>query len=412
MKRRIICIFLILIFILPYFIVNVSNGAGEDVTFSISSQNAKRGDVITVLVDMNCINNFVAANFELNYNSNVLEYVPFTTGGEVDYTQNCGPIILNNGSSPATVLINSNTAGKIKIGYMSQTSIAGKSGQLFIFKFNVKSNAPYGNSEVSLSTTTLKNSNGNNLNASYQSGYIGVISGINMSTSTMSLTTGESNQLSVTSPQGTIYDNVSWTSSNSSVASVTVGSDSKTATITANSAGTATITALLDGLSTTCTITVSAPVEQYTISIGNPVWSFLPRTQTRNLEATFNPSSSAEGKTLTWSSSNTSVATINSTTGKITAVANGTTTITVTDGTKSATYTLTVNKMLGDADNDVKITSYDAYRALKLSTDQNAGYNIDQDEVVILDVERNGDISSNDAYLILKHSVGLISSFN
>lgn len=85
--------------------------------------------------------------------------------------------------------------------------------------------------------------------------------------------------------------------------------------------------------------------------------------------------------------------------------------ITATDGNKNSTHTLTVNGILGDIDNDTKITAYDAYRALVLSVDQNSGESVNADEVVVLDVERNGNMSSNDAYLILKHSVGVITNF-
>ena len=68
--------------------------------------------------------------------------------------------------------------------------------------------------------------------------------------------------------------------------------------------------------------------------------------------------------------------------------------------------------LLGDSNDDSQITSYDAYRALVLYGNQDSGYTVEQNEVVVLDVERNGNMSSNDAYLILKYSVGLINSFN
>lgn len=400
--------------VLPFIYMIRSNAAGNDVSFSIESMNAQKGETYTVKVNMDCTTNFSASNLVLTYDSNVLEYVPYyDEDNEVDYNQNCGQTILNTSGIPnATVLINSDTAGTIKIGYMSTKSVAGKSGEFLKFKFKVKTNAASGNSTISLTTTTLKNENGTNLNAQYNNGTISILSAIAMNNSTLQMTVGDESQLSISSSNGTIFDNVTWTSSNTSVATVTANTDTKTAKVTANSAGSSTITATVGGVSTTCVVTVTEPEEVYTISITNPSWTFLPVSQKRSLSATFDPSTSSDGKTITWSSSNTNVATINSSTGEITAIAKGTTTITATDGNKSATYTLNVNKTLGDIDEDSKITAYDAYRALVLSADQNSGETVNEDEVVILDVERNGNMSSNDAYLILKHSVGLITSFN
>lgn len=414
MKKKILVIGIIICLIIPFAYMIRSNAAGNDVSFTIGSMNAQKGETYTVKVNMNCTTSFSAGNFVLTYDSNVLEYIPYyDEDNEVDYNQNCGQTILNSSGVPnATVLINSDTAGTIKIGYMSTKSVAGKSGEFLKFKFKVKSNATNGNSNISLTTTTLKDENGNNLDAQYNNGVISVLSAITMNNSTLQLTVGNQGQLSISSSNGTIFDTVTWTSSNTSVASVTANSDTKTANVTANSAGSSTITASVGGVSATCVVTVPEPEVVYTISITNPAWTFLPVSQKRALSATFNPSSSATGKTITWSSSNTSVATINSSTGVITAKATGTTTITATDGTKSNTYTLTVNKTLGDIDDDSKITSYDAYRALVLYANQASGGTVNANEVVVLDVEKNGNMSSNDAYLILKHSVGLISNFN
>ena len=403
----------IMCLILPFALVIVSYASNNDVVFSVESKNAQKGETITTVVNMNCTNSFSAANLILNYDSNVLEYVPYyDEDNEVDYNQNCGATILNQSGIPiGTVLINSDTAGTIKVGYMSTKSVAGKIGEFLKFKFNVKNNAAYGNSEISLSATTLKDENGTNLNAEYNNGAISILSAITMNNSTMEMLISGQNQLSVSSSTGTIFNTVTWTSSNTSVASVVANTDTKTATVTANSVGSTTITASVGGVSATCVVTVTEPEEEYTISITNPLWTFLPATQRRTLSATFNPTTSGNGKTITWSSANTNVATINASTGEITAIANGTTVITATDGTKSNTYTLTVSKTLGDVDEDSRITSYDAYRALVLYGNQASGETVNENEVVVLDVEKNGGMSSNDAYLILKHSVGMISNF-
>ena len=403
----------ILCLILPFMYSIESYAASNDVSFSVKNMNAQRGETITEVVDMNCTTSFSAANLVLTYDSNVLEYIPYyDEDNEVDYNQNCGQTILNSSGIPnATVLINSETAGTIKVGYMSTKSVAGKSGEFLKFKFKVKDNAEYGNSNITINATTIKDENGTNLNAQYSNGIVSILSAITMSTSNLEMLVGEQNHISVEATNGSIFDSITWTSSDSNIVNITSNTGTTEIYFTAVSAGSATITASVGGVSATCTVIVTEPEEEYTISITNPSWTFLPATQKRTLSATFNPVSSGTGKTITWSSSNTSVATVNSTTGEITAVANGTTTITATDGNKNNTYTLTVNKTLGDVDEDSKITSYDAYKALVLYANQTLEETINENEVVILDVERDGNMSSNDAYLILKYSVGLISNF-
>ena len=406
MKKKFLSIIIVLCMMLPYMFSVASYAANPDVTFSVASMNAQRGETITVKVNMTCVTSFSAANFTLSYDSNVLEYVPYlNSSNEVDYSQNCGSTIPSDG----TVVINSNTAGTIKVGYMSQSSVAGKNGEFLKFKFKVKSNATYGNSNVTLTATTLKSSNGTNLNGTYNNGVVSILSGITMSNSTLQMAEGTQQQLSVSSSNGTIFDTVTWSSNNTSVATVSANTDTKSATITAVTPGTATITATVGGKSATCTVTV---IDSYTISINNPAWSFLPKDQKRTLTVTFNPASAGTGKTVTWTSSNTNVATINSSTGEITAKAStGTTVITATAGNKTNTYTLTVQGILGDIDGDSKITAYDAYRALVLYAAEATQQQVDPDEVVVLDVEKNGSMSSNDSYLILKYSVGLLASF-
>lgn len=149
----------------------------------------------------------------------------------------------------------------------------------------------------------------------------------------------------------------------------------------------------------------------YTINIEEPKWASLPIDQTRTLNVSYDPIEASEGKTITWSSSDTNVATINPTTGEITAKAEGTTTITASNGEKSGTYTLTVDGLLGDSNDDSQITSYDAYRALELSADRGIEIPNDEDEVVHLDVNRDETVTAWDAYRILQYSEGRITEF-
>lgn len=144
-------------------------------------------------------------------------------------------------------------------------------------------------------------------------------------------------------PTNATNKNVTWTSSNTAVATV-----SNTGVVTAVADGTATITATTaDGtnLSATCTVTVSIPVPATGITLNKTSHSFNAANQTVTLTATVTPAN-ATNKDVTWTSSNTAVATVSSA-GVVTAVAYGTATITATtaDGTSiTATCQVTFNQ--------------------------------------------------------------------
>ena len=154
---------------------------------------------------------------------------------------------------------------------------------------------------------------------------------------------GETLQLTATVlPENATDKSVTWTSSNTAVATV-----SNTGLVTAVSSGTATITATTnDGSnkSATCTVTVDIPVPATSISLSQTAATLTSQGETLQLTATVLPEDATD-KSVTWTSSNTSVATV-SNTGLVTAVSSGTATITATttDGSnKSATCTITVN---------------------------------------------------------------------
>lgn len=164
---------------------------------------------------------------------------------------------------------------------------------------------------------------------------------ISLNKSSISLNKGGSETLTVSrSPSSVSYPTITWTSSNTSVA--TVDSNGK---VTAKGNGTATITAkTTDGtnLSKTCTVTVTTPVTGVSVS---PTTLTLNVGGTYTLSKTISPSD-ASNKNVTWSTSNTGVATVDSN-GKVTAVARGTCTITCTSSYNSSykgTCSVTVNQ--------------------------------------------------------------------
>ena len=161
------------------------------------------------------------------------------------------------------------------------------------------------------------------------------VTGISISQASATINKGSSIQLSYTVlPAGaTIQGQVSWASSNTSVA--TVDSQGK---VKAVGAGTADITVSLEGFTATCKVTVTVPVSSITLNQG-PLK--LKQNETAQLVATVGPED-ANDKTVTWSSSDTSIATVDST-GLVKALKEGTAVISAKAGDKTATCSLTVS---------------------------------------------------------------------
>lgn len=146
--------------------------------------------------------------------------------------------------------------------------------------------------------------------------------------------TGNTLQLTATvKPDDASYPTVSWTSSNNSIATV-----NNSGLVTCKGYGDATITATADGKSATCKVTLD-PIRVQSVSIAQDKYT-IEKSKTVQLTATVSPSD-ATYPTITWQSSNTSVATV-STTGVVTGKSGGSVTITATADGKSATCTVAV----------------------------------------------------------------------
>lgn len=167
------------------------------------------------------------------------------------------------------------------------------------------------------------------------------VKSIKLSAKKVSLKKGESKTIKATvSPSNATVKTVKWTSNNTGVA--TVSSKGK---ITAKEAGTAVITAKAGSKSAKCTVVVTddsavtVPVTGVTISQTELV---LAINTTTPLKATVTPDN-ATNKNVTWSSSNTAVATVDAM-GNVTSVAEGNAKIKVTtvDGEYSAECAVTV----------------------------------------------------------------------
>ncbi|MDD3368569.1 MAG: Ig-like domain-containing protein [Lachnospiraceae bacterium] len=164
------------------------------------------------------------------------------------------------------------------------------------------------------------------------------VSGISLNKSSLSLKKGSSETLTATiSPSDASDKGISWESSNTSIATV---SDGK---VTAVAKGTATITAKAKGDSgktATCSVTVEE-VENPSITLSATSGSIGVGAST-TITATVKPDNLSD-KTVTWTTSDAKIATVDG--GKITGVAAGTATITATTKATpagTATYKVTV----------------------------------------------------------------------
>jgi len=163
------------------------------------------------------------------------------------------------------------------------------------------------------------------------------VTGVTLNKPSISLVIGSTETLTPTiTPSNATNKSVSWVSKNAAVATV-----SSNGMVFGLSVGTATITVITnDGYKTAdCTVTVN-PISVNSVSVKSS--TSLVEGGTETLSATIMPSN-ATNQNISWSSSNTAVATV-SANGTISAVSAGTATITVTtvDGSKTAVCNITV----------------------------------------------------------------------
>lgn len=174
------------------------------------------------------------------------------------------------------------------------------------------------------------------------SGQISVsVAGVSLDKTEIVLVEGSSEKLTATvEPTNATNKNVTWSSDHEAIATV-----DQNGTVTARRGGQATITVTTaDGSKTaTCTVRVKIQIGEPVQSVGlNKTELALEVGKTGTLEAKVEPSD-ATNKNVTWSSSNSEVATVDN--GVVTAVSAGEAIITVTteDGAKTATCKVTVN---------------------------------------------------------------------
>lgn len=164
------------------------------------------------------------------------------------------------------------------------------------------------------------------------------VTGVSLDKNQISLVEGETAVLTATvAPEDATNKNVSWSSSNTEVATVEAG------TVTAIAEGEAVITVTTEdgGLTAECAVTVTASTVSVEGVALDKTELEITEGETAVLTATVTPEN-ATNVNVSWSSSNTEVATVDG--GTVTAVAEGEAVITVTteDGGKTAECAVTV----------------------------------------------------------------------
>ncbi len=163
------------------------------------------------------------------------------------------------------------------------------------------------------------------------------VTGISLYVANKTINRGSSAQLTATvSPENASHKAFSWKSSNPAIATV-----SATGLVTALAKGDCTISAVTaDGAKVAgCTVTVKVPVSAAALSKSSAT---LVKGKTLQLGATISPADASD-KAVSWSSSNTGIATVSSA-GLVTAVGKGSCTISAKtrDGAKIASCAVTV----------------------------------------------------------------------
>ena len=166
---------------------------------------------------------------------------------------------------------------------------------------------------------------------------------VTVSPTTASVQTGATTTLTATtrdSAGATLTGRaIAWSSSNTAVATV-----SSAGVVTGVAAGSATITATSEGRSGTAqvTVTAAAPAPVATVTV-SPTSASIQTGSTQQLSAVTRDANNnvLTGRTITWSSSNSAVATVSSS-GLVTGISAGSATITATSETRTATSAITV----------------------------------------------------------------------
>ncbi len=243
-------------------------------------------------------------------------------------------------------------------------------------------------------STTITVTTGNGLKATASVKVEAVATGLTVAPATLTLIPGEVSELTATiTPEDAVNKTVRWGTSNHLVATV-----SETGAVTAVSPGSAIITGTTaNGISATCAVTVNAVATGVKLSSHTLT---LTEGDSSKLTATVTPSNAID-KSVSWTSSDPSVASVDSN-GNISAVSRGTAVITVTTANGLTDQcTVTVNAPLPSrvsiSPSGVEITEGEtATFTVTISPANAGGYTLSwiSSQPDIAEVDENGNVTA------------------
>jgi len=308
--------------------------AGENNKISIEKiESASRGEELDISVNLESVKEYNSAMVEIEFDNTVLEYTgatPATVGNPSASKKNQIAMTCVAPNSDEEIA-ETNETGIIQIACVIPTEgkTVNEDIELAELYFDVLSDAKGGKSMIEITKSAMGkeiDSEKETLTVDTEDGYVIVTAHVDLETveltkATYELQKGANDTLTVSYEPADTTDDKTFTyvSSDENVVSV-----DGTGKMTAKAVGSATITVTAFGKELTADVTVVNHITAVTISGSKHE---LSKDEELQLSAVITPADTSDDKTITWTSSNTSIATVDNT-GKVTAIAGGETIIT------------------------------------------------------------------------------------
>lgn len=326
---------------LNYGLITIEKGTVETLVATISPNNATNQNVIWISSDTSVA---TVSNGDVTAVSEGSAYITATTadgGKQANCLVRVCPILTGISLSESLLYLNPGSSIRLSANPIPENAFLGNitwtSSNPDVIKINEEDEEEFIPVGPGIATITATTKNGT-ITASCTVIVEIYVDEVRLNENYLILDEGQSETLVATIyPDNATNKSVIWTSSDTSVATVSNG------IVKAVGAGTAIITATAEdnGTKASCLVSVDGQVINATSVTLNKTSMSLTLGSSETLSATVEPSN-ATNKNVTWASSDTSVATVSN--GTVTAVGAGIATITVTavDGNKTAECKVTV----------------------------------------------------------------------